>query len=68
MYANQRISGPYFPSHVTSSPDQKRLINEQLNHWCEEIECSEQALNDSQREFLHQKSKIIKLAPSTFMN
>ncbi|KHE66881.1 hypothetical protein [Halobacillus sp. BBL2006] len=67
MYANQRISGPYFPSHSASAPDHEQMINEQLNHWCEEIDRCAHHHNEKEKSGLNQKSKIIKLAPATFM-
>lgn len=68
MYSNQRISGPFFPSHSASSPANQQLINEQLNHWCEEIDRCDHHHNEKEKNGFNQKSKIIKLAPATFMN
>ncbi|WP_198162624.1 hypothetical protein [Halobacillus mangrovi] len=68
MYANQRISGPYFPSHAASAPDHEQMINEQLNHWCEEIERCPHPHNEKVNSGINQRSRIIKLAPTTFMN
>ncbi|MBN8234214.1 hypothetical protein JF544_03100 [Halobacillus kuroshimensis] len=67
MYANQRISGPYYPSHSTQHPPHNQYNNEQINHWCEELDqCSHQ--QTQQADALHQRSSITKLSPPTFMN
>ncbi|REJ11205.1 hypothetical protein [Halobacillus trueperi] len=66
MYSNQRISGPYYPSHSTHHPPHNQYSNEQLNHWCEELDQCDHH-QEQQSDSMHQKSKITKLSPPTFM-
>ncbi|ELK44598.1 hypothetical protein QRD89_07920 [Halobacillus sp. ACCC02827] len=65
MYANQRISSPYFPSHSTHHPPHNQFSNERLNHWCEEVDRCEH-YEEQRKNEQHHKSKIAKLAAPTF--
>lgn len=63
MSVNQRISGPYFPSHAQSSSDPKQ--NLRINHWCEDLHREDgEGLGQTEKE--GQKSKIQKVAPTSF--
>lgn len=65
MNANQRIHGPYFPSHSTVHSLPHFTNHKQLNHWCEEMEACTPHLKEQEDE-KGQKSKIIKIAPFSF--
>ncbi|RWZ60800.1 hypothetical protein EQV77_05760 [Halobacillus fulvus] len=66
MRKNQRIYGPFYPSHTLSSLAEHQN-DQQLNAWCEEIDerHHHQTRHDPCRD---RRSKIMKTAPTTFIH